>query len=48
MTIPVGEDYNNEGTNPGGVWNGFSVVVEPQDHAGGTYILVADVIWARS
>ena len=47
--IPAGEDYDDEPTSPlGGVWNGFSVVVEPEDHAGGTYILVSDVVWDAS
>jgi hypothetical protein len=46
IMIPAGEDYDS--TDPsGGVWNGFSVVLEDQDHAGGTYVLVADVIWDR-
>ena len=49
VSIPAGEDYDNEPTSLfGGVWNGFSVVVEPEDHAGGTYILVSDVVWAAS
>jgi hypothetical protein len=43
ISIPAGEDYNA----PAGVWNGFSVIAEPQDHAGGTYILVADVTWSE-
>jgi hypothetical protein len=46
VSIPAGEDYDNE-TPPGGVWNGFSVVAEPQDHAGGTYIFVSEVVWAK-
>ena len=47
ISIPAGEDYNNEAA-PGnlGVWNGFSVVAEYQDHPGGTYIFVSDVVWA--
>jgi hypothetical protein len=52
VMIPVGEPYNDY-TTSGGVWNGFSIVVEPQDHIGdgspgdvGTYILVKDVTWS--
>jgi hypothetical protein len=48
VSIPA-EDYDNEATAPqGGVWNGFSVVAEPQDHMGGTTILVSDVVWSGS
>jgi hypothetical protein len=46
IMIPAGEDYDASSVF-GGVWNGFSVVMEPQDHAGGTTVLVADVIWDR-
>jgi hypothetical protein len=49
ITIPAGEPYDDEATSPlGGVWNGFSIVVEPEDHAGGTYIFVSDVAWSAS
>jgi hypothetical protein len=46
VSIPAGEDYNNEPA-PGnaGVWNGFSLVAEYQDHPGGTYIFVSDIVW---
>jgi hypothetical protein len=47
ITIPAGELYNTSAT-PGGVWNGFSVVGEPQDHLGGTYIFVKDVTWTAN
>ena len=47
VSIPDGEDYDNETAAPfGGVWDGFSVVAEPQDHVGGTYIFVSDIVWA--
>jgi hypothetical protein len=50
VSIPPDEDYDSEPPTAGaptpGVWNGFSVVAEPQDHAGGTDIFVSDVIWA--
>jgi hypothetical protein len=45
VSIPAGEDYDGESPS-GGVWNGFSVVAEPADHVGGTYIFVSDVVWA--
>jgi hypothetical protein len=32
-------------TSMGGVWNGFSVVADPGDHAGGTYIFIKNVTW---
>jgi len=48
VSIPA-EDYDNEVTIPfGGVSSGFSVVVEPQDHPGGTYIFVSDIVWAAN
>jgi len=47
-SVPQPDDYlnttNDEGS-PGGVWNGFSVVTEPEDHVGGTYIFVKDIQW---
>jgi hypothetical protein len=43
--IPVGEDYDRSTNAKGGVWNGFSVVGEPQDHVGGTEIFVKDIRW---
>jgi hypothetical protein len=46
VAIPVGEPYNTSAL-AGGVWNGFSVVAEPQDHAGGSYILVRDIRWLK-
>jgi hypothetical protein len=39
--------YNTSSDNMNGVWNAFSVVVEPQDHAGGTYIEVKDIRWMK-
>lgn len=48
ISIPAGEDYDAASPQaPGGVWNAFSIIVEPQDHAGGTTIFVSDVIWDR-
>jgi hypothetical protein len=39
--------YNTSSDNMNGVWNAFSVVVEPGDHAGGTYIEVKDIRWIK-
>ena len=45
VSIPTGEDYDHE-SPAGGVWDGFSIAFEPQDHVGGTYVFVSDVVWA--
>ena len=42
--IPANNDYNGS-ASAGGVWNGFSVVAEPQSHIGGTYIFVRNIQW---
>jgi hypothetical protein len=47
ITIPVGEPYNEGAATTGGVWNGFSAVVEPQDHVGGTTIQIKDMTWKK-
>ena len=44
--IPAGEPYDTS-SNLGGVWNGFSVVGEPQENVGGTYILVRNITWSQ-
>jgi hypothetical protein len=43
--IPVATDYRWNSSSQYGVFNGFSVVTEPQDHTGGTYIYVSDMTW---
>jgi hypothetical protein len=43
-SIPVLPGYRSS-TTPYGVSIGFSIVVEPQDHPGGTYIYVKDMTW---
>jgi hypothetical protein len=43
-TIGVAPDYRTPAAGFG-VSNGFSVVVEPADHVGGTYIFVKDMKW---
>jgi hypothetical protein len=45
VSIPDGEPYDAEPGGSIGVWNGFSIVVEPQDHVGGTDILVRKIVW---
>ena len=39
------DTYNTTAGDMQGVWNAFSVVVEPQDYAGGAYIEVKDIHW---
>jgi len=47
VTIPANYAYNELASASGGVWNGFSVVVEPGDHAGGTIIEVKEMTWVK-
>jgi hypothetical protein len=47
ITIPVNDPYNESAATTGGVWNGFSAVVEPQDHVGGTTIQIKDMTWKK-
>jgi hypothetical protein len=47
ITLPTGEAYDDELGAGGGVWNGLSVVVEPQDFVGGAYVFVKDVVWGN-
>jgi hypothetical protein len=47
VTIPAGEPYNSYSAGGEGVWNGFSVILEPQDHPGGTYVFVKDAVWMK-
>ena len=47
VTIPAGEPYNSYSSGATGVWNGFSIIVEPQDHTDGTYIFVKDAVWVK-
>jgi hypothetical protein len=39
------DSYDETAGDMQGVWNAFSVVVDPVDHAGGTYIEVKDISW---
>jgi hypothetical protein len=45
VSLPANEPYNDEPMTTGGVWNAFSMVVEPELAVGGAYILVKDVTW---
>jgi hypothetical protein len=47
VSIPLDEPYNLYSAGGTGVWNGFSVIVEPGDHPGGTYIFVKDIVWMK-
>lgn len=47
IAIPANDPYNESATTTGGVWNGFSAVVEPADHAGGTIISIKDIVWKK-
>jgi hypothetical protein len=50
VSLPAGEPYNDEpGVLPGGgVSNGFSVVVEPEQVPMGAYIFVKDIVWSNA
>jgi hypothetical protein len=48
VSLPSGEPYNDELNTGGGVWNAFSVVIEPEDVLGGTYVFVKDVTWTNA
>jgi hypothetical protein len=45
VSLPANEPYNDEPMTTGGVWNAFSMVVEPELAVGGAYILIKDVTW---
>jgi hypothetical protein len=47
-SIPVVADYRWASSSQYGVFNGFSVVVEPQDHLGGTFIFVRNMTWVKA
>jgi hypothetical protein len=47
VSLPANEPYNDEPMTTGGVWNAFSMVVEPELAVGGAYILVKDVTWVN-
>jgi hypothetical protein len=47
ITIPAmdQDSYDETAGDMQGVWNAFSVVVDPTDYAGGAYIEVKDISW---
>jgi hypothetical protein len=48
--IPIVDGYRclSSQNAAGGVFNGFSAVVEPQDHAGGMYLQVRNMVWSAN
>jgi hypothetical protein len=48
ISLAPGEPYNDEPNTGGGVWNGFSMVVEPAKFVGGAYLFVKDIVWGAS
>ncbi len=47
VSLPATEPYDDEPGAGGGVWNGFSLVVEPEYFEGGAYIFVKNVVWGN-
>ena len=47
LSLRPGEPYDDEPGAGGGVWNAFSVVVEPEDVVGGAYVFVKDIVWSN-
>jgi hypothetical protein len=48
VSIPAGEQYNDEPMATQGVWNGFSAVFEPEYAVGGTYVFVRNITWTNA
>jgi hypothetical protein len=46
--VPIPPDYRYSSSNVYGVAIGFSAIVEPQDHPGGTHIQVRNMTWVRA
>ena len=47
-SVAITDDYLNDTRDigmPGGVWNGFSAVMEPAPNLGGVYLFVKDIQW---
>jgi hypothetical protein len=47
ISLAPNEPYNDEPGAGGGVWNAFSLVVEPEFFVAGAYIFVKDVVWSN-
>jgi hypothetical protein len=48
VSLPPGEPYTDVPGGAGGVSNGFSVVVEPEQVPMGAYIFVKDIVWTNA
>lgn len=48
VSIPAGEPYNDEPGCGGGVWEAFSVVLEPEYFLGGAYVMIKDIVWSNA
>jgi hypothetical protein len=47
IPMPAGLDYDKFTNNQNGVWNFFSVILEPEFHPGGTYVFLRDITWSN-
>jgi hypothetical protein len=47
IPMPAGLDYNKFTGADDGVWNFFSIILEPEFHPGGTYVFVKDITWNK-
>jgi hypothetical protein len=47
VSLAAGEAYDDEPGAGGGVWNAFSLVLEPQQFVGGAYVFVKDIVWSN-
>jgi hypothetical protein len=45
IPMPAGLDYDQFSSAQNGVWNFFSVILEPEFHPGGTYVFLKDITW---
>jgi hypothetical protein len=47
VSFSAAEPYDDEQGTGGGVWNAFSLIVEPEYFLGGSYIFVKDIVWGN-
>jgi hypothetical protein len=47
IPMPAGLDYDQFTNGQSGVWNFFSVILEPEFHPGGTYVFFKDITWTN-
>ena len=45
IPMPAGLDYDQFSAAQNGVWNFFSVILEPEFHPGGVYVFFKDMTW---